>query len=126
MKKVLKILAPLIAVPVVLLIGSLLADQIPFSRAKPPSSVIDVQSCLLWLNKPMAYYRVTVDRNVYYQITGPAGRYLASGPAAYTFDSSGRFLGWTADMGDFKTPAQVFSTGADRQKIGLAELPKSL
>jgi len=126
MKKVLKILAACIAIPVVLLIGSLLADQIPFSRAKPPATVTDIQSCLLWLSKPMAYYRVTVDSNVYYQITGPSGRYLASGPAAYTFDSGGRFLGWTADMGDFKTPAQVFSTGANRQRIGLAELPKKL
>ncbi len=126
MKKVLKLLAAFIALPVALLIGSLVADQIPFSRAKPPATVTDIQSCLLWLKTPMACYRVTVDSNVYYQVTGPAGRYLASGPAAYSFDSSGRFLGWTADMGDFKSPAQVFSTGANRERIGLADLPKNL
>jgi len=74
----------------------------------------------------MGSYRVTVGKTVYYQITGPAGRYVASGPSAYTFDAQGRFIGWSSDMGDFKRPAEVFQEGAKREKITLEQLPKKL
>jgi hypothetical protein len=74
----------------------------------------------------MAAYRITSGGVVYYQVTGPAGRYLASGPAGYTFDSHGQFLGWSADIGDIKKPAQVFAPEAKREKITLDELRKGL
>ena len=102
MKRVFRILAWGLGVPLLLLIGCIAADQIPLAQARPPKSVRDINSCLAWLKKPMGSYRVTTDETVYYQVTGPAGRYLASGPSAYTFDAQGRFIGWSADMGDFK------------------------
>jgi hypothetical protein len=74
----------------------------------------------------MAAYRITADGVAYYQITGPAGRCLASGPAGYTFDSHGQFIGWSSDIGDFKTPAQVFTPGSKREKITVDELRQSL
>ena len=126
MKRVLKILAWGLGVTLLLLIGCIAADQIPLARARPPKSVMDVASCLAWLKKPMGSYRVTANNTVYYQITGPAGRYLASGPSAYSFDAQGRFIGWSADMGDSKTPAEVFREGAKREKIPLDQLPQKL
>jgi hypothetical protein len=126
MKRVLEVIGIAVGVPLFLLIGCLAADQVPHSRAKPPKTVVDVTSCLAWLRKPMAAYRITIQGTVYYQITGPAGRYLASGPAGYTFDSHGRFVGWSSDIGDFKTPAEVFAAGAKREKITLEELRQSL
>ena len=126
MKRVCKILAWGLGVPLLLLIGCIAADQIPLAQARPPKSVTDINSCLAWLKKPMGSYRVTMDETVYYQVTGPAGRYLASGPSAYTFDAQGRFIGWSADMGDFKTPVEVFREGAKREKIPLDQLPKKL
>ena len=124
MKRMLKILAWGFGIPLFLLIGCIAADQIPLAQARPPKSVTDINSCLAWLKKPMGSYRVSVNKTVYYQITGPAGRYLASGPSAYTFDDQGHFIGWSADMGDFKTPAEVFREGAKREKIPLDELPQ--
>lgn len=126
MKRVLKLIAIAVGVPLLLLIGCIAADQIPRSRATPPKSVKDVSSCLVWLKEPMGVYRITADGAVYYQITGPAGRYLPSGPAGYTFDSRGQFIGWSADIGDFKTPPQVFTGGAQREKITIEELRRSL
>jgi hypothetical protein len=126
MKRVVIILACVIGVPLLLLIGCIGMEQIPMSRARPPKSVTDVSSCLAWLKKPMGSYRVTVGNAVYYQVTGPAGRFAASGPSAYTFDAQGRFIGWSSDMGDFKRPAEVFQEGAKRERIPLEQLPKKL
>jgi hypothetical protein len=126
MQRALKVICVAVGVPLLLLIGSIAADQIPHARAKPPKTVTDIPSCLAWLQKPMGAYRITTEGVVYYQITGPAGRYLASGPSGYTFDSHGKFIGWSSDIGDFKTPPQVFTSGAKREKIALDELRQSL
>lgn len=126
MQKAFKNLAWLLGVPLLLLIGCMVADQIPMARARPPKSVTNVDSCLAWLGTPMSSYRVTVSNIVYYQLTGPAGRYVSSGPSAYTFDVRGRFIGWSADMGDFKQPPEVFQQGAQREKITLDQLPKNM
>jgi len=126
MQRAVKVICVAVGVPILVLVGCIVADQIPHSRATPPKTVTDVSSCLAWLKKPMEVYRITSDGVVYYQVTGPAGRYLASGPAGYSFDSHGRFIGWSADIGDFKTPHQVFTPGAKREKISLDELRQSL
>ena len=70
----------------------------------------------------MGAYRITVNGVAYDQVMGPAGRYLAFGPAGYTFDSHGRFIGWSSDIGDFKTPPELFTPGAKSEKIDLHEL----
>ncbi|MGZ4975317.1 MAG: hypothetical protein ACXWDN_21360, partial [Limisphaerales bacterium] len=126
MQRALKVICVGVGVPLLLLIGSIAADQIPQSRAKPPKTVTDVSSCLAWLQKPMGTYRITDGQMIYYRVTGPAGRYLASGPSAYTFDSHGKFIGWTADDGDFPTPGLNLSPDAKRVTISLDELRKSV
>ncbi len=122
MRRLLKIIAISIGVPILLLIGCVAVDRIPYFRAKPPRSVVDVSSCLAWLKKPKDAYRIISGGNTYYQITGPAGRFASSGLAGYTFDSRGHFIGWSIDIGDFKEPAEVFGTDAQREKISLDEL----
>lgn len=122
MRRAIKLVCIAVGVPLLLLIGCIAVDQIPRSRAKPPQSVTDIPSCLVWLQKPMGAYRITDGQTVYYQVTGPAGRYLASGPSAYTFDSHGKFIGWTADVGDFPTPHLPISPDAKRERISLDEL----
>src|SRR3989442_4015654 len=126
MQGAIKVICVAVGVPLLLLVGCIAADQIPRSRATPPKTVTDVSSCLEWLQKPMGAYRITSNGAVYYQVTGPAGRYLASGPAGYSFDSHGRFIGWSADIGDLKTPQEVFAPAAKREKISLDELSQSL
>ena len=126
MRRAIKLVLVAAGVPLLLLIGSIAADRIPYSLAKPPRSVTDVPSCLAWLQKPMNAYRITDGQVVYYRVTGPAGRYLPSGPSAYTFDSHGKFIGWTADVGDFPTPGLHISSDAKRETISLDELRKAV
>jgi hypothetical protein len=121
-KRAIKILCIAVAIPLLFLFGCVALDQISHSRAKPPKTIADVESCLAWLKNPMGAYRVTIGEHIYYQITGPAGRFMASGPAAYSFDAQGKFIGWTQDMGDFYEPREVFSPDAKREKISLDEL----
>ncbi len=125
MQRIIKVICFAVGVPLLLLIGCIAADQIPHSRARPPKTVTNVSSCLEWLKKPMGAYRITDGGLVYYRVTGPAGRYLASGLSAYTFDSHGKFIGWTADVGDFPTPGLRLSPDAKREKISLDELRQS-
>ena len=124
MRRVIKIICIVLGVPIMLLFGCIAADTIPYSRAKPPKTVTDISSCLAWLQKPMGAYRITDGDVVYYRVTGPAGRYLASGPSAYTFDSNGKFIGWTADVGDYSTPGLHISPDAKHEKILLEDLQK--
>ena len=126
MKRAVKTVAWAVGVLLLLLIGSIGADRIPMAKAKPPKTVTDISSCLAWLNNPTAAYRITDGDVVYYRITGPAGRFLASGPSAYTFDSGGKFIGWTADVGDYPTPGLHLSESAKREKISLEELRRSV
>jgi len=122
MRRAIKIACIVVGVPLLLVGGTTAVDRIPYSRAKPPQSVTDVQTCLAWLKRPKGAYKITDGEVVYYRVTGPAGRFLASGPSAYTFDSHGRFVGWTADIGDFPTPGLHLSPGAKREKMTLEEL----
>jgi hypothetical protein len=121
-KRVLKPVAIILGIVFLTLAGCFALNQIPYSRAKPPNGVVDISSCLAWLKKPISAYRISTDRAIYYQITGPAGGYLPSGDAAYSFNSQGRFIGWTPDEGDLKLPTEVFVPGAKGEKISLDEL----
>ncbi|MBA4150334.1 MAG: hypothetical protein H0X66_19665 [Verrucomicrobia bacterium] len=125
MQRVIKVICVAVGVPLLILVGCIAADRIPHSRATPPKIVTDISSCLAWLKKPMGAYRITDGDLVYYRVTGPAGRYVASGPSAYTFDSHGKFVGWTPDRGDLPTPGLHLSPDAKEEKISLDELRQS-
>jgi hypothetical protein len=122
----LKVICVAVGVVLLLLIGCIADNQISYSRAKPPKTVTDVSTCLAWLRNPMGAYRITDGDVIYYRVTGPAGRHVASGLSAYTFDSQGKFIGWTPDAGDFPTPGLRLSPGAKREEISLEELRKSV
>lgn len=71
----------------------------------------------------MGAYRINDKGRVYFQIRGPAGRTFPSGLSAYTFDSHGRFIGWTEDDGDFPSPG--LTSEAEYEPISLDELKRS-
>jgi len=122
MKTIHVVLYTLAGCLVFLMVAFAIVDNIPYWRAKPPSNVKDLRSFFAWMPEPIRAFRITVESKRYYQITGPAGRYLASGPSAYTFDEQGGFIGWTPDMGDFYTPKEVFSPKAKEEEISLDEM----
>ncbi len=97
-------LAIIIASPFILLIGSILLDQIPMRAARPPAQLITIEDFEIWKRKELIATATLEDQGIRYTVLlGPAGRYLASGPSAYLFDERGHFVDWTADMGDLAT-----------------------
>lgn len=111
-----------VGIPLVLLIGCVANEMVIHSLATPPKSVTDVESCLAWLKQPGGAWQITSGGDVYYQVWGPAGRTLASGPSGYTFDSLGSFIDWSPDIGDIATPPEAFAPGAIKEAISLEEL----
>jgi hypothetical protein len=124
MRRAIKFVCIVCAIPLVVLISCVALDQIPHSRATPPKTVTDVASCLVWLKNPIDAYKITTDKAVYYQIRGPAGRYLPSGCSAYSFNERGEFIGWTQDDGDYYEPREVYAPDAKAEKISLDELKR--
>jgi hypothetical protein len=47
---------------------------------------------------------------------------MPSGPAAYTFDQQGNFVGWTPDSGEFESPRVVYSRAATEERLTMEEL----
>jgi hypothetical protein len=106
-----------------LLLASLIPDYVYYMpRARPPPSATNLEAFFEWMPGPKWADRVTVSNRVYYEFFGPAGRWKASGPSAYTFDENGLFVGWTKDCGDFFTPEIVYSPGAKREQISVDEV----
>jgi hypothetical protein len=124
MRNILKVGVALLVVIVMPLAGCFGINATLNARATPPPDVVDVASCLNWLKRPMGVYRVRSGGLVYYQVIGPAGRLIASGPAGYAFDGSGAFIGWSPDIGDVKLPSQIFTAGRKVEQISIEELQK--
>jgi hypothetical protein len=59
----------------------------------------------------------------YTVMLGHPARSLASGPSAYLFDTNGKFVDWTADMGDFYTVKNHFDLTSGHVKNIIHEKP---
>ena len=93
-----------------LLVISVLADQIPFFAARPPKSLKSLEEFQVWKQGKIIGEGTFENSGVTYTVMlAPAGRYLASGPSAYLFDEKGKFVDWTADMGDYYTVKNRFN-----------------
>ena len=121
--KLAKYLVIFLSVCFLLLIASLIPDFVYFMpRAKPPPGMTDWLTFFEWKPEPMGAFRVSTTNGTYYQLLGPAGRWLPSGPAAYSFDAQGNFIVWSADSGDFYSPRVVYVPGAVRERIPVDEV----
>ena len=110
---------------VLALVGLFLLTLLPepylHARAKPPAQVTNAVAFLEWKPTPMTVSRLTAGSNIYWQVTGPAGRFMASGPSAYSFDGNGKLIGWTPDMGDVFQPRELFGPDVKRERATLEE-----
>ena len=121
--KIIKYGLIIVVVLFLLLLASLIPDYVYFMpKAKPPQNVTNLQTFFEWKPKPMGAFKVTASNTTCYQLLGPAGRSLPSGPAAYSFDSNGNFIGWTSDNGDFFTPQVVYAPGAIHERISVDDV----
>lgn len=71
-------------------------------RAYPPRSVTNFSEFQEWRPRLAASRQMTATDGGHFQVTGPAGRLLASGPSIYLFDGSESLIGWTPDSGDLR------------------------
>lgn len=104
-----RILFP-VGIVLAVLFGSFLLDLIPLSAARPPANLKTIEDFRTWKHGNIKGTGTYANSGVTYTVMfGPAGRHLESGPAAYLFDEQGRFVDWTADMGDFYTVKKGFN-----------------
>jgi len=105
----------IIAVPILLLGGRVLLDQIPMSAARPPGNIQTLEDFQNWKRAEIVGTGTFSTVSVTYTVVlAPAGRYLASGRSAYLFDEQGRFVDWTPDMGDIYTVKNGFTLTGGR------------
>ena len=110
-------IAGLIALPILLIGGLLILDQIPYSAALPPANLKTLEEFQRWrLGNILGEGTFTKSGVTYTVMLAPAGRYLASGPSAYLFDQQGKYVDWTDDMGDFYTDKNHFDLSSGNVK----------
>jgi len=108
-KRIVFLVGVIVAVPICLLGGCVLLDQIPLSAARPPKDLKTIQDFQAWKRGAIMGKGTFEGSGVTYTVMlAPAGQYLASAPSAYLFDEKGQFVDWTADMGDYYTVKNHF------------------
>ena len=126
MKKSTIIMRSLLGMGIILglVFGSVLLDRIPLSAARPPKSLKSIEDFQIWKDGNIKGRGTFQNSGVTYTVMlAPAGRCLASGPSAYLFDQNGRFVDWTADMGDFYTVSNRFDLTSGNVKNITHEKP---
>lgn len=79
------------------------------SAAQPPKHLKTIEEFQAWKQGAVIGTGTFENSGATYSVMlAPAGRYWASGSAAYLFDRNGQFVDWTADMGDFRTVKYQF------------------
>lgn len=122
MSQLKKLTVVFLVVPMGVGLLSFVPEPFLHARAKPPAHVTNIVSFLQWKPAPMGVRRLAVGTNTYWQALGPAGRLVASGPSAYSFDASGTLIGWTPDMGDIYRPHELFGPDVKRETVSLADM----
>lgn len=86
----------------VLIGGYFTTEIVSHRRAVPTGRVSTLADYLSWRPSAEQFVAVDVSGQQYVIAYGPAGRWflMASGPAAYVFDSSGKLVDWSPDIGD--------------------------
>lgn len=94
-------------------------DDIPLEDATPPAGIRTLSDFENWKGEDVlgdGSYIDTVTGESYQVLLGPSGRFFASGPSAYLFDSNGHFTEWTPDMGDVFTDKSGFDLSSGNLK----------
>ena len=94
----------IVLAPIIFLGGCIAYDGYTISRARPPSSVKNIDDFFAWrAGGVVGRGNIDIDGVSYTVILGRPARFLASGPPAYLFDTNQSFFDWTSDMGDART-----------------------
>jgi len=106
-----------VLVPFCLLVGCVVVDSIWMSAARPPENMQTIEDFQAWKRGAIKGKGIfESDGMTYIVFFGPEARLLASGPSAYLFDETGKFVDWSADMGDFHTVRHQFDLSSGNVK----------
>lgn len=103
-----------------LLVGFIFVDHLPslWKDISPPADLATIDDFREWkANGIRAEGTYENGGETYTVFLGESGAFLASGPAAYVFDSGGSFVDWTRDMGDVYTEKHGFDLTSGNVKL---------
>lgn len=103
-----------------LLFGFVFIDHLPslWNNISPPAHVTTIDEFREWKADGIgAEGTYENGGKTYTVVLGEFGAFLASGPAAYVFDSEGAFVDWTPDMGDVYTEKHDFKLTSGNLKL---------
>lgn len=109
-----------------LLLGFMFLDHLPsmWNDISPPPDLATIDDFREWkadcIRAEGSYEN---SGKTYTVLFGETGAFLASGPAAYVFDSSGSFVDWTRDVGDVHTEKHGFDLTSGNVKIKKTKEP---
>lgn len=109
-----------------LLLGFMFLDHLPsmWNDISPPPDLATIDDFRKWkadgIRAEGSYENAG---KTYTVLFGETGAFLASGPAAYVFDSSGSFVDWTRDVGDAYTEKHGFDLTSGNVKIKKTKEP---
>ena len=110
-----------------LLLGFLSLDHLPsmWNDISPPPDLTTIDEFHEWKPDGIRAEGTYVNSGKTYTVLlGETGAFLASGPAAYVFDTSGSFVDWTRDMGDVYTVKHGFNLTSGNVKLQKAKEPE--
>jgi hypothetical protein len=88
----------------------------------PPQNIVTVADVIKWTGRPEWIMKYSSETQTYYEIARKehvtvALLRAASGPPSYTVDAKGRFVGWTPDSGEIRTPEIVWTPDMKKEDI---------
>ena len=110
----------------IVLFSFLLVDHLPslWNDISPPPNLATIDEFREWKAGGIrAEGTFEIEGRTYMVIVGESGAFLASGPAAYVFDSGGLFVDWTRDMGDVYTEKHGFDLTSGNMKLRKTKMP---
>lgn len=94
---------------IVLFVGIIVFDSFFYRDTKPGENITNLQEFLQWKESEVRFVgEYSYGNEVFTVYMTSSGRSFPSGPCAYLFDTNGKFIDWTGDMGDFSTVQRKF------------------
>lgn len=101
--KAVKILSVVFGILLLIPVLVLTSNRFLFSDKIPPDHILTIQQFKEWQPAYTITYKVTVNGETFYIVTGEYARTLPSSKSEYYFNSKGTYINWNKDPGDFIT-----------------------
>lgn len=108
-----------------LFLFSILFDRIYYSGCHVPSHVTTISDFKKWQPTYTHTCKIEINGSIYYAVKGDFARSLPSAKSEYYFDSTGNYIGWNMDPGDFVTFPIIHKKEAIKSQIDIDDIGKN-